>query len=563
MGYLKRSPGRRIAILAAATVALLAPAPALLAQNEDNTRALEATEPVVVVSIGSVNKLTQDVNYMASVMGNPQAGGIFGMMAGMYTQGIDLSQPIGIIVPLVNQTPQPIALVPTADVKTVLKRLEPQTGPADELDDGTLVIALGPSTVFIRQSGNWAVLASQRDVLDLAPADPTSVFEGLGNDYDLAFRLRLQQVPADTRNMLTAQIRQGFEQAMAQQAGGSDTESAREMAESQLDQLEMVLDQTDELMVGFNVDQSARQLVFKGSFTAVPGSDLSAIYGGQQAIPSRFSSVIREDAAAFYHSATSITPQAVEQTRATLQTYLKAMENALAGEDGLSGEQKADLTRMIQRISELAMNSIAEGKADVGALLLADQNDFKFVFGAFVADGEEAAAIVKELAEKVKDQPGAPRFSFDVGTYKGISMHLIEADVPADKDEARRVFGDTLRVHIGTGEKVVLAAVGNESEALMKELIDAGETDRVGGRPIGQLKVSLLPILQYAQSIESNDTLSAMIDALSRAPDPGQIVVVSNSIRNGAESQVSIGEGLLQAIGAAIQQAQQAKLQEF
>jgi hypothetical protein len=565
MAFMHRSRRRGIAAIAIAVVALMVAPVTLLAQDVSpapDGGSVAVTEPVVVLSIGSIDKLMQDINYMSRVLGKEQAGMMFSMMAGGFTQGIDLTQPMAIIVPLVDQTPQPMALVPTADVKTVLKRLEAQTGPADELDDGTLVIAVGASTVFIRQLGNWAVLARQRDLLDLAPPDPTTIFEGLGNDYDLSVRLRLQEVPAATRSMLITQIRQGFEQAMAQQ-NNPDAESAREMAETQLDQLEMMLDQTDEIVFGINVDEAGQLVAVEGSMSAVPGSEMASIYGGQRAIPSRFSSVIRDDAAAFYHASTSIAPAAVKQTRAALDTYLTAMDNALAGEDSLSSEQKADLSTMLKRIADLAMASIEEGKADVGALLLADPNDFRFVFGSFVSDGNEAAKIVKELAAKVKSEPNAPRFKFDQDTYKGITMHLVEADVPADQDEARRVFGDTLRVHIGTGDKVVFAAVGNESEALMKQLIDAGESDNVGDRPVGQMKISLLPILQYAQSIEANDTLAAMIDAISRSPDAGELIVVSHAIENGGKSRITIGEGLLQAIGAAIRENQPVPAGQF
>jgi hypothetical protein len=565
MGLSNRSIRHRIATAACAVFALFATAPvSLLAQEklqpQEGAAGLGATEPVLVLTFGSVNKLMQDVNYLTSVIGQPQAGGMFTMMAGTFTQGVDTTQPIAVLVPLVNGAPQPIALVPTADVRTVLKRLEAQTGPADELDDGTLVIAVGASTVFIRQTGNWAVLAPKRDLLELAPVDPTALFQGMGNNYDLALRLKMQQVPKETRGMLTAQIRQGFEQAMAQQ-GGSDTEAAREMAEGTMEQLEQAINDTDELKFGINIDQSAKQLVVDASFTAVPGSKLAAIYGGQQAIPSQFSSVIRKDAAAFYHAATSISPEAVEQTRTSVSTSLNALRNALANEDNLTPAQQADITEVIDEIADLAIESISEGRADVGALLLADETDFRFVFGSFVSDGNEAAKIVKDLAAKVENDPNAPRFKFDQGTYKGVSMHLIEADVPESEDEARRVFGETLRVHIGTGPKSVYAAVGNNSKELLKELIDSAGNDRSATRPVGQLRFTLMPILEYAQSIETNDTLSAMIDALSRAPDAGELTVVSDSIENGQESKIAVGEGLLQAVGAAIRQAQQAKMQ--
>ncbi|TWU40874.1 hypothetical protein [Novipirellula artificiosorum] len=520
-----------------------------------------ATDPVVVVTIGSVNKLMQDVNYITGVVGQPQVGGMFAMMAGTFTQGIDMNQPIAVVVPLVNGSPEPIALLPTADVKTVLKRLEAQTGPADELSDGTLVIAVGANTVYIRQLGNWAALARNRELLDLAPADPSSVMEGMGNSYDLAIRLRMQQVPTETRNMLIAQLRQGFEQAIAKQ-DQADAEGTRAMAESSIKQIEQLIQDTNELKIGWNIDQSAKGIHIDGAFTAVDGSQLAAIYGGQKAIPSQFASVIRDDAAAFYHAAMSIGPEAIEQYIASLETATAAINNAISESDDLNEDQQVEVQALVGRIVDLATSSVKEGKADFGTLLLANEDDFQFVFGSFVADGNEAAQIVKDLAAKLQNEPKAPRFLFDQETYKGVSLHRIEADVPAGEDEARKVFGETLRVHVGTGAKAVYVAVGENSESLMKQLVDSGASDNGGVRPLGQMTVKLLPILKYAQSIETNGTIAAMIDSLATAADQGNVRIVSNSIPNGQDSRITVTEGLLQAIGAAVRQTQQAKMQQ-
>lgn len=561
MGLSSRNIRHRIAVAALAVTSFLSLSPkALLAQENASEAESAATDPVVVLTLGSVSKLMTDVSYMSSVIGQPQAGGIFAMMAGTFTQGVDTTEPIAILVPLVDGMPQPMALIPTADVKTVLKRLEAQTGPVDELDDGTLVIAVGATTVFIRQMGNWAVLAQNREMLDLAPADPSSIFEGMGNNYDLAVRLKMQKIPAVMREMMTAQIRQGFEGAMQQQPG-QDAESARRMAEGTLDQLEDLITSTDELKIGFNIDPSDKQVVIHTSFSAVPGTKLASIYEAQRAIPSQFSSVIRPDAAAFYHAATSISPESIDQVKASVDSSLQALREAMKRDGNLNEQQQQEINSIIDRVAKLATDSIAEGRSDLGALLLADDSGFRLVLGAFVADGNQAAQIVKDLAKKVEGTPNAPRFSFDQSTYNGVTMHLIEADVPETEEEARRIFGDTLRVHVGTGEKSVYLSVGKDSEALMKELIDSGKSDSGAGRPVGQLRVTLMPILEYAQSIEGNDTLSAMIDALSRAPDSGEMTLVSESIANGQEVKVKIGEGLLQAIGAVSRQLQQQAIQ--
>lgn len=48
----------------------------------------------------------------------------------------------------------------------------------------------------------------------------------------------------------------------------------------------------------------------------------------------------------------------------------------------------------------------------------------------------------------------------------------------------------------------------------------------------------------------------AMIDSLSRSSDSGKIMLIQESIPNGVEVRFSIGEGLMQAAGAAARQGQ-------
>ncbi|MFG0290310.1 MAG: hypothetical protein ACF8CQ_19180 [Rhodopirellula sp. JB044] len=533
----------------------LAPAPS------GSTDAAATTEPVVIVTLGSVNQLTQDFNYLSGALGQPQFGGMFAMMAGTFTQGVDTSQPVGVLVPLVDGTPEPIALVPTADVKTVLKRLEAQTGPADELDDGTLVVAVGANTIFIRQVGNWAVLARNRSVLDQAPADPSAVISQMGSDYDLAVRLDMQQIPPPILDALIAQLRQGFDQAMARQEG-EDAEAAREYAQNSMAQLEQVISQTDDLMIGIDIDATGRRIVIDGSFTAIPGTKLAQIYAGQKPIPSAYATVVRDDAAAYIHAAASVSQETVKQARGSIKGAVEMAGKALGQSDELSESEVGEVTEVINRIADLILESYEEGKLDAGALLLTDAGSMKFAFGSFVSDGAEAASIVKDIANKLQGHQDAPRFEFDRDTYRGVTMHLIEADVPADEDEVRKVFGETVRVHIGTGEKSVYVALGDQSVDLMKEMIDGAATPVAAGDDLARIELNLMPILQYAQSVESNDAIASMIDALSRADDAGTLRIVSKAIDNGQRSRIVLGDGLLRAIGGAVREAQMKKMQQ-
>ncbi|MGC6445115.1 MAG: hypothetical protein ACON5D_08360 [Rubripirellula sp.] len=543
---------RRLLYAGAMLLALAVPSQRQLqAQSSDGA----SEEPVIVVTMGSLNKLMQDVNYVSGLAGQPQAGGLFAMMAGTFTQGIDTTQPIAITVPLVDGMPQPMALIPTPDVKTVLNRLEAQTGPVDELNDGTLVIAVGVNTIYIKQQGDWAILAPDRDVLNLAPSDPASIFGDEADQYDLSVKLKMQQVPAPIRGMITAQMRQGFEQAMAQQ-NTPDAESAREVAEASLTQIEQLITDTDEMEFGFNVDQSGKTVDFKARFTAVEGTDLGEVMASQQAIPSNFSSVIRPDAAAFYHSSAAIGPESVTQAKASLQTAKDSVAGLLEAQGELPPDLQDEVIKYLNQILDVGIASVSEGKSDIGAMLMAGENNLQFALGTFVADGNEVARIAKEIGGKVGSIPGAPRFSFDRSVHNDVTLHLIEIDIPAYEEEAQAVFGETFEIHIGTGEKAVYLAFGNESEKLLMDFIDTAGSDSSSNRPVGQLQFSLLPLLQFAQSFSSEDITMAMIDSLSRSSDSGKIMLIQESIPNGVEVRFSIGEGLMQAAGAAARQGQ-------
>lgn len=565
-------PLTRVAAWLLAATVCLAPAIPAAAQDKLGEKLSDAnggspndavtTEPVAIVTLGSINQLTQDLNYISGAIGQPQLGFTFAMMAGSFTQGIDTNKPIGVIVPLVDGAFEPIALIPANDIKTVLKTLEAQTGPADELDDGTLVIAIGANTIFIRQVGPWAILASNRAVLDQAPADPGSLLTEMGGKYDIAVKLDIQQVPASFRDALIGQLRQGFEQAMARQ-GGEDGDDAAKMAGQQLDQLEQVISQTDDFMFGFDIDSTNRRIVIDGSFTALPGSDLARLYGGQQPIPSAYSMVIRDDAAMYLHSASSIGPDTIEQARNSIDQALAMLPQALAQVDELSESDKSEVSEMINRIVDLVVESYSEGKSDIGALLLADDNDMQFVLGTFISDGDKAAQIVKDIAAKIKDRGDAPRFEFDRDTYKGVTLHLVEADVPEGEDEVRKVFGEKVRLHIGTAEKALYVALGDNSLPLMMKMVDqaATPTPPAPGGNLATIEVNLMPILKFAKSIENNDAISSMLDALARADDPGQFKITTTAIPNGQTSRFIVGDGLIKAIGAAVREAQAAQMQ--
>ncbi len=312
------------------------------AETTPNARP-ESTDPVLVVTVASLNKLMQDVNYITGVMGQPQAGGMFTMMAGTFTQGLDTTRPIAVLVPMVDGSPEPIGVLPTNDVEMMLKRLEAQTGAADRLDDGTLVIAAGPSLVYIRQVGSWAVVARNRELIDLVPADPMSLMEGLGDNYDIGLRLNIQEIPLQLREMLVEQLSQGFEQAMARQQGGDGASS--KLSQMQLEQLNQLIREAEQLKFGLNINPNKRIISIDTEFTAAAGTELAEMYASTQPIASKFSAVLSGDAALRYHAAASISPEVAQNASDSTAAVQEAIQNALAQQEELDDHAPAKSRR--------------------------------------------------------------------------------------------------------------------------------------------------------------------------------------------------------------------------
>jgi hypothetical protein len=526
-------------------------------------RQVDSTDPVLVVTIASLNKLMQDANYLTAAVGQPQAGGMFTMMAGMFTQGLDNTRPIGILVPMVDGSPEPIGLIPSNNVEMMLKRLEAQTGPADRLEDGTLVVAAGPALVYVRQVGNWAVVARNRELIDLVPADPMPLMQGLGDEYDIAFRLNVQEIPVELRDMLVEQLSQGFDQAMARQGREPDQDVA-EFSKMQLEQLSRLIREADQLQFGLNINPNRRIVSIDTRFTAAAGTSLARMYAGSQPIPSMFSAVLGGDAAFRYHAAASLSPEAVETTGANITGVKAMLRKALAEREEMDEATRGEVEEMLNGLIDIGVRTMQEGKIDTGIIGMADDSMLRIAGGSFVHDGDEVAQWVKQLAAKLRNSPDAPEFNFDQGQHGGVTMHSVVIDIPAKEEELRRMFGPQATVHLGTGPQAFYFAVGQGSVDVMKGLIDSAGNDRgdVAQRPLVQMRLQLLPILRLAQSVKPNDSLANVIEAVALGGDNDYLSMTGHAIANGQTSYVEIGEGLLKAIGAGIREAQNAQLQQ-
>ena len=168
------------------------------------------------------------------------------------------------------------------------------------------------------------------------------------------------------------------------------------VAEASLFQIEQLITDTDEMESASTSTNRVRPST-QARFTAVEGTDLGEVMASQQAIPSNFSSVIRPDAAAFYHSSAAIGPESVTQAKASLQTAKDSVAGLLEAQGELPPDLQDEVIKYLNQILDVGIASVSEGKSDIGAMLMAGENNLQFAMGTFVADGNEVARIAKEI----------------------------------------------------------------------------------------------------------------------------------------------------------------------
>jgi hypothetical protein len=522
-------------------------------QDRSGTAVASETKPVAVVSIASLDELLRDVSYLSSSAGQPQAGAMLGGLAGGFTNGLDRSRPIGLIVSMVDNAPSPVLLVPVKDLKTFLKTFEAQIGPPDELEDGTLAIAAGPQLLYIREQGGWAFAAQSRESLADLPPDPAAMLTGLDKKYLLGIRLNVQAIPEGLRQLAVDQLMQGFEQAAAQQTD-PDQKQMMEMSRAQLDQLATMINELDELVIGWDVDSNKRHTILEFTSTAVAGSSL-ADQMAAKVIPSNFAGFLQSDAAAYGHFSTSIPESAIANSRGQIEQAVAQINVQI--EKNVPQESREQVKELLKEFIKQVQATVEEGVQNAGFVVRTDNNQLQAVGGGRVADGRALEKMVKKIADQIRNEPQAPRFKFDVENFKEVTLHEAEIDLPADAAEGRKMFGPALKLAVGTGDKVIYLAAGGDPMAMLKKSIEANQLSANLADTPQTVNVRLLPLLSYAQWVKPNPVLDQMVASLQKNPEIDQVRIDSELINLGQTIRITIQEGLLQAAGAAAMAGQE------
>lgn len=519
----------------------------------------QALKPAVVISIASVDEHLADAEYLFTAAGQADAFGFVKLFAVPALDGIDTKKPAGGVVMLTMGMPTGLVFVPVTDMNKLLEKV-----PVPLEDEGGGVSKVTTPTgedVFIKESGGYAYITNDKANLGTLPADPVALLEGLDKKYNIAVQANMQNIPPDLKKMAIDGIEQGYRQGLENSLDGEDPdaqETIKKLSANWVKSVKQLVDESDQIMLGWGVDAMKRSTYVDFSMTAKQGTKLAKRFEALQDSKSRFGGFLLPDAGVTLNFVSELAAEDVEVASVMLTQMQTQALKEIDGDDDLNAEQRAAAKEVLSTLFSAITKTIESGKMDGGAALILAPDVFTFAAGGHVAGGDDLDKAFKNLVELGRKEPDFPEVKLDSETHNNVKFHTVSIPIPAGELEARKIFGEKMEAVVGIGADSVYLAVGKGAVPTLKKIMDLSTANADKVVPPSQLTVALTPIMEFAASVSDDANVSAIVDALKQTKGKDKILISSRAIERGGLTRFELEEGVLQAIGAGISAAQNA-----
>jgi hypothetical protein len=521
-----------------------------------------AVEPVAVVAIASVDEVLGDIAWLTESAGQGDFGKMVALLSGGYTVGMDKKRPLGLIVTIENDEAKALGFLPVRNLDALLAGLEDQVGKPEDAGDGILEVggARG-NPVYVKEVEGWAYVAQTANALaNLPPIDPAAVVGDLTQDYTMAVRVNVGNIPAEMKKVAVAQMKMQVERQLAEQAE-EQSEQERELSErstrAMLKQVTSMIEETDQFTLGFEIDAQAGQTYLDTVVTAREGTSLAEQWAQLADLKSSHAGFLAPGAAVNLHAVSQLTEEQItfyqDMAKSARENALQEIEN----DEDIETEEARQLARdVINALFDVGEKTIAAGKIDGGAsLFLTPEGKLNFVAGGTVQDAAQLDETFKKLVEASKNEPKAPQVKFNAAKHGNIQFHTMKLAIP-EKEDARDLFGENLDVAVGFGPRSLYFAVGPAGLEEAQKIIDASQAKESEAVPPAQFVVAVGPILRFASAVKEDPLTTMLAATLRENQDNDHISLRSQAIERGVRYRLEVEKGVLELIGAAARMMQ-------
>jgi hypothetical protein len=523
-------------------------------------------KPLLAVSLSGYDEILGDVTFLGELAGKSGVDQFVEQMLGLFTQGrglegLDRSRPWGVVVRTDGIQFQPLVFIPTTDLGKLLDVAGMFGAQASAAGDGLQSIELespaGPQKFYIKENAGWAFLGQSEASLSNTPEDPLSLLDGLRGEYDVAVRLHVQNIPELFRQMALQQMEAGVQQGLNQieaqdQDADVDAELQRRLAESQLQSMKRLIEETDHVTIGWLVDRKEKNTHLDINVVALQGTTLARQAAELRETKSAFTGFLQPDAAATMNFSSRYPKEEAAQLSAMLDAVQRRASQAIDEDQDLTGDAAREaLKSALKNMIDVLKATAETGLMDGGMLLKLDPASLTFAAGFYLTDVERLETAIKQIAELAEKDPAFPGVTWDAETHQGVRFHTARVPVPADEEQARQLVGEHLDVAIGIGKSSFYLALGSESLATLRSVIDQSQSSADETVVPMSLKVSLSRVLKFAESQNGEPMLAEISRILEGSDGRDHLLVTARPIPHGVGYRFEVEDGVLRALGGA------------
>lgn len=536
----------------------LAVAPSAVQAQQDSNQ-------IALITLSSYDEIKSDVAFLGRLAGQPT---LAEQMEGMLTfvtggrglVGLDKSKPLGVAVYAQEGETVLKALVPVTDMRELVDLLGNWGVVAEEGEGGIMELTAPGQMLYASESDGWAVISPSRDAVQDGVEGAEELVQSLSGTYDVGARVYVQNIPAEDRNMYIEQLRQGMEQGLVQNPDETDQqfEMRKSMTQAQVEQFAQLLEDTEQMTLGWSLDSRQERTFLDFEMTAAPGSDLARQLGAYQDLTTDYAGFYQPDAAATMTFAAEMAEEDIDEAAQMFEGLRTQLMQQIEQEADLPDEQAREVVKAaFNDFFDAFVATVKGGKLDGGAVLNMSPESVTFVAGGRVADPSKVESGLKKLEALAEKDEQFPGISWNAASHGEISFHTMQVPVPEHETEARQLLGDTLEVAIGTGGYSVYFAIGKNAVQRATEIIDASQANQGKQVPPLEMTISLSQILSTVAEIDPNPVVTKVSEMLeTEAQGRDHIRVVEQVTENGVKFRLELEEGVLRAIGTAVAEGQ-------
>lgn len=518
----------------------------------EKTYAQSAPKPAVVVSLAPLGEQMNDLKYLVNASGFGKWNFLIQSQIKHFTAGIDRDRPSGIMMFFQGDDPEPkwLGFVAVENVDEMLDRIA-DLADVDEDDDLIMISPENGDEIVAKEVNGYLLIADDKEMFALAPAAPAEELGDLPNNYNIAARVFGQRIPQELRQKGIDLISEGYARQMEELGKDSD-----EFFDTQMEQIKSFVNDTDEIMIGFQADKESGKLSAKMVFRGTPGSELAKRCNVMKDLSAgRFTGFLNSEAAFNSNVQAKIIKEDIESYNGLLDQLREQVLEEIDADGELDDDEFAELETLADDMISVLKETIAEGEFDGGAVVMMEKGSMNFASGAKIASPQKLEKSIKSFAEMAQEKSGdVVDVKFNSESYDGITFHTINVAVPSDEEEVRKVIGDKMTIMVGIGADSVYLCGGNNPLPLLKASIEKSKA-ATESQALNEYNVFLVPILQFASGVTPEPVLEQMADMLAES-GKDRISIFSDVIENGIESRLEMEDGILALIQVGFEAAQ-------